>query len=186
MNTSQSISRPVIYLAFITGIVLLIPLVAMQFTNEVVWTLSDFVIAGSLLFGTGLTFILATKTSENKMYRFAMGLALGSSLFLIWANLAVGIIGPEDHAFNLLYFGVIGIGILGSLFTRFKAYGMMFVLIAMSFAHVILLVAALLTNMQSVPSSSVLEIFGVNGMFIFLFTTAALLFRYAEKKEQST
>ncbi len=35
---------------------LLIPLVAMQFTNEVNWTLSDFVVAAVLLLGTGLIF----------------------------------------------------------------------------------------------------------------------------------
>ncbi len=35
-------------------VLLLMPLIAMQFTNEVNWTLSDIVVAGVLLLGTGL------------------------------------------------------------------------------------------------------------------------------------
>lgn len=37
--------------ALVTGLLLLVPLVAMQFTDEVRWNLADFVVAGALLFG---------------------------------------------------------------------------------------------------------------------------------------
>jgi hypothetical protein len=41
-----------------TGLLLLLPLVAMQFTEEVDWGVGDFVIFGSLLVAAGVTFEL--------------------------------------------------------------------------------------------------------------------------------
>lgn len=72
---------------------LLIPLIAMQFTDEVKWTLSDFIVMGILLFGTGLTceFVLRKVTKiKNRIAFCAVILAV---LFLIWIELAVGIFG---------------------------------------------------------------------------------------------
>lgn len=74
-------------------ILLLIPLVSMQFTNEVDWTISDFIIMGTLLLGTGLLCELVmrkVKTAENRII-ICGTILLG--LFLIWAELAVGIFG---------------------------------------------------------------------------------------------
>lgn len=72
---------------------LLIPLVAMQFTNEVNWTLSDFGIAGILLFGTGLLAELALRVFPWKTYRLAVCGGLLLLLCLVWLELAVGIFG---------------------------------------------------------------------------------------------
>ena len=55
--------------------ILILPLVAMQFTDEVVWDLADFIVAGALLVGTGLTFELAARMTGNTAYRAAVGLA---------------------------------------------------------------------------------------------------------------
>ena len=67
-----------------TGLLLLIPLIAMQFTEEVVWTMSDFVIAGIFLFGTGLIYKLVTRRSSKLVYRVAIGFTLFTGLFLVW------------------------------------------------------------------------------------------------------
>lgn len=75
------------------GILLLIPLIAMQFTSEVDWNLQDFVIMGILLFATGLGIDFSLRkigSSKNRL------IAIGAILivfFLIWAELAVGIFG---------------------------------------------------------------------------------------------
>ena len=48
----------------------------MQFTTEVTWTLSDFVVAGVLLFGTGLTYALVARKGSTTVYRVAVGVAV--------------------------------------------------------------------------------------------------------------
>lgn len=75
------------------ALLLLIPLIAMQFTNEVNWTLFDFVAAGVLLLGTGLLCELVIRKVTNIKYRIAICAALLAALILVWLQLAVGIFG---------------------------------------------------------------------------------------------
>lgn len=75
------------------AILLLIPFIAMQFTEEVNWTLTDFVIGGALLFGTGLVIELVLRNSEKIKYRNTLLVAVIIIFLLIWAELAVGIFG---------------------------------------------------------------------------------------------
>lgn len=70
-----------------------IPLIAMQFTNEVNWTLSDFIVAGVLLLGTGLTIEAIARNVKNKQTQIALVTGILLVLFLIWVELAVGIFG---------------------------------------------------------------------------------------------
>lgn len=73
--------------------VLLIPLIAMQFTQEVYWTPSDFLIAGVLLSGTGITLEMLLRKFKTFKSRFVAAGILFVIFFLIWAELAVGIFG---------------------------------------------------------------------------------------------
>ncbi|MCP2045493.1 hypothetical protein [Pontibacter sp. HSC-36F09] len=72
---------------------LLIPLIAMQFTNEVDWDLLDFVVMGILLLGTGLMAELVIRKVKNTESRLVIIGIILLVLFLIWAELAVGIFG---------------------------------------------------------------------------------------------
>lgn len=74
-------------------IILIIPIIAMQFSNEVNWTISDFIVAGTLLFGAGLLLELVlrkVKIMSNRIILFSIIIAL---LLLTWIELAVGIFG---------------------------------------------------------------------------------------------
>ena len=115
--------KNVLRLALATLAILLVPAVAMQMTDEVVWTISDFVFAGSALFGTGLAYELVARRSSG-VYRAAMSLALGSALLLVWINGSVGLIGSEDNDINALYYGVLAVGLLGAAVARLKPPGM--------------------------------------------------------------
>lgn len=70
-----------------------IPLIAMQFTNEVDWDGFDFLVMGILLLGTGLTIELILRKVRNMNYRIGIVFLVLIALFLIWAELAVGIFG---------------------------------------------------------------------------------------------
>ena len=74
-------------------LLLLIPFIALQFTDEVDWSLFDFVLAGVLLLGTGLMCELVMRKVTKIGHRVAICLALMAALFLIWLELAVGIFG---------------------------------------------------------------------------------------------
>lgn len=77
----------------VVGALLLIPLIAMQFTEEVNWSPGDFVVMGGLLFGTGLMIDLVLRKVKGTFPRIAIcGLVL-FVLLLVWAELAVGIFG---------------------------------------------------------------------------------------------
>ena len=70
-----------------------IPFIAMQFTEEVNWSGSDFIIAGVLLFGTGLAIEMVLRKVKRIDQRLMICGAILLALFLIWAELAVGIFG---------------------------------------------------------------------------------------------
>ncbi|AQG79044.1 hypothetical protein [Spirosoma montaniterrae] len=70
-----------------------VPFFAMQLTDEVNWTLSDFIIAGTLLLGTGLTGELILRKVNKTTHRIALCAMLLAALFLVWVELAVGLFG---------------------------------------------------------------------------------------------
>jgi hypothetical protein len=74
-------------------IILSIPLIAMQFTNEVDWKLFDFIVMGILLLGTGLLCEFAIRKVKRINQRIFICGAVLLAFFLIWAELAVGIFG---------------------------------------------------------------------------------------------
>ena len=74
-------------------LLLLIPLIAMLFTNEVNWTPFDFVVAGTLLYGTGLLCELVLRNVKKTGARIAICAVILTALILIWIELAVGIFG---------------------------------------------------------------------------------------------
>ena len=71
---------------------MLIPLVVMQFTDEVAWTIMDFVIMGILLLGAGVLIEVVTR-KVKKQNRIVLYVAIFLSFLLVWAELAVGIFG---------------------------------------------------------------------------------------------
>jgi hypothetical protein len=174
--------RSVVGVALATAFILLLPLLAMQITDEVVWDLADFVIAGALIFGTGLTYVLAARKAGNTAYRAAVGVALAAALLLVWINLAVGVIGTEDDLANLMYVGVLAVGIIGAIVARFRPHGMARALFATALAQALVAVIVLIFGLGS-PWSGPAEILGLNGFFVALFVGSAWLFRYAAREQ---
>ena len=170
------------------ALVLLLPLVAMQFTDEVNWTASDFVFAGALILGVGVTYEFAARKTGDTAYRTAVGVALAAAFLLIWVNGAVGIIGSENNPANLMYGGVLAVGIVGTLIARFQPQGMARTLFMTTLAQVLVPVIALIIWKPPVVSAEdvlgVIGVFALNGFFAALWVGSALLFRKAAAREQ--
>lgn len=110
-------------------------------------------------------------------YRLAIGAALVTTLLLVWVIGAVGLIGAEGDPFDLIYAGVLAIGIIGALIARFQPLGMAKALFATAFAQTLVVVIALIAGKHQVAVSSVLEIVLLNGFFVVLWIGSAWLFR---------
>ena len=86
-------NKRLIGIVLTVAVLLLIPFIAMHFTNEVNWSGFDFAVMGVLLLGTGLLCELVMRKVKNIEHRLAICGAILVVLFLIWAELAVGIFG---------------------------------------------------------------------------------------------
>ena len=74
-------------------LVLLVPLIAMQFSEEWDWKLPDFIIIGILLAGVGVGLQMIISGAEYSARRAVVGLLLAAVMILAWMELAVGIFG---------------------------------------------------------------------------------------------
>ena len=91
MHRKPGLGTSLLAVALVTAAILMIPLVAMQFTAEVNWTGVDFLAAGTLLALTGLVLTFALRkirTTKNRL--IAAGL-IGLGFLYCWAEMAVGI-----------------------------------------------------------------------------------------------
>lgn len=86
-----SLLRAAAIVAVLTAVLLALPLVAMRFTDEVHWTLRDFVAAGLLLFTAGMAYSLVARRTRSTPQRFGLALLVLLVLGLVWAELAVGL-----------------------------------------------------------------------------------------------
>jgi hypothetical protein len=180
MKKDQAKYRSTIRVLLAAALILLLPLSAMQFTDEVVWNLADFAVAGGLLVGTGLLYEAAGKKTGSLAYRAAAGVALAAALLLVWINLAVGIIGDEGNPANAMYIGVLAVGVGGALIARFQPHGMARALLATALAQALVAAIALSAGLGA-PASGPLEILMLNGCFVALFVGSAWLFRHAAR-----
>ena len=114
-------------------------------------------------------------------YRAAVGVALATALILMWVNGAVGVIGSENNDANLMYLGVLAVGIIGAVIARFQPRGMALALFATALVHALVTLVALIARL-GYPASGPLEILGLNGFFIALWVGSAWLFRHAARE----
>jgi hypothetical protein len=160
---------------------LIAPAIAMRFTNEVQWTTSDFVFAGSVLIGAGGIAELAVRASDAWSYRFGAGLALLASALLLWFNGAVGIIGSEDHPANMLYLGVIIAAFVGAVASRFRAAGLALAMLSAAVLQVGIGVVAVWRGWGEGSENWPQPIIVLSIVFGLLWLASAALFRRAAR-----
>lgn len=182
-------NKNIIRITLVTALILTVPLVAMQFTNEVNWGVFDFIVAGILIFSTGLAYELIVRKGGSTAYRVAAGITIGTTFLLIWANLAVGLIGSGPNPANLMYISVPVVGIIGAFVGNFQPLGMTRALFAMALTQILVPVLAVIIEQfrpvydQILPDTR--ELLGVTAFFVVPWVVSALLFRRAGTNPQA-
>jgi hypothetical protein len=158
---------------------LAVPALAMRFAPEAgfSWTTSDFIVAAVLLGGVGLALEVMVRMSRDWAYRAGAALAIGTGFLLLWANLAVGLVGDEGNAANGLFLGVLLVAAVGAMLARLRPAGMAWALAATAFAQ--LAAAAVALGVTPADPGRPVEIAALAGVFPALWLVSAWLFRRA-------
>lgn len=119
---------------------------------------------------------------NNTAYRAAAGVALAAALLLMFFNVAVGVIGPEDDDANVLGFAVLAVAVIGVMVARFQPTGMARALLVTALAHASVAVIALTAGFGDTMPDWQRKIVVLSGFFIALWLLSAWLFRKAARK----
>lgn len=103
---------------------LLLPAVAMLLGDEVNWGPLDFVVLAAMLAAVCGAIDVASRRSLSRRYLAGVAIAVIGMFLMVFANLAVGIVGGEDNPINLIFLLIPIIGVAGAAFARFRAAGM--------------------------------------------------------------
>jgi hypothetical protein len=97
MKTSKTLYRSAVRVAVGVALILSLPLVAMLITDDVVWSLADFAVAGVLLTAIGVALELAVKKAGN----------LATAIGIAAVGVAAAIFGRADDAPGLVLLGIL-------------------------------------------------------------------------------
>lgn len=111
--------------------------------------------------------------SKTASYKGGFALMLTTVFLLVWIMGAVGIFGRSGDPADLVYFGVLAVGIIGTFIARFEPRGMSHTLVAMAIAQLLAGAAGWFAGWGFMA--------GINGFFAVLWGGSALLFRRAAK-----
>lgn len=120
-------------------------------------------------------------TMLKNPYPYAAAVAIAATLMLVWLSLGVGIIGRDGDPANLLYVGVIAVGVVGTAAARFRSRGMARTLFAAASIQALIALVAVIAKLGA-PWSGPLELIILNGFFVALFVGSALLFQRAGQR----
>ncbi len=180
---NSSKSKSILRVILAATLILIIPLLGNNFVDGWNWTVGEFIFAWIVIVCFGLVYVFVSRKMNNSSYRFAVGIAVVTGFLLFWVNAAVGMIG-EDNPANLMYGGVLLIGLVGALIARFQPKVMSLTLFLMALAQMLVPTIAIIIWPPEVVSWSpgVFRVFVLNAFFALLWIGSALLFRRAAHK----
>lgn len=180
-NMAHMITHPMNYLRWVlvTAGVLAVPALAMAFrigvpdpgsgTDGVNWGPLDFATIGVLVLGSGLLYEYASTRAGTFAHRVAVGIAVAAGLFLIWVNLAVGMMDVENG--NLMYVLVLFVALVGAVIGRFEPREASIAMFATAAAQALVALIALITGLGPTLLA--------DAFFVAAWVASALLFRQA-------
>lgn len=100
------------------------------------WSPFDFAVMAALLAATAGAVEVGMAASRHWAYRLAAVGSIGGAFLLTWADLAVGLLGPEGGWANRLLLLVPLIGLVGAIVARFRPRGMVLTMLVVVAAQV--------------------------------------------------
>lgn len=173
--------------AWITALLLMIPLLGNRFVEGWNWPPGAFVVLGVLVFSVGFVYQLVTRNRDAIAYRAAVGIAFTAAFLLTWANFVQM---ADVNPTAAMYFAVPIVGTLGAAVARLRPDGMARALFVTALAQVLVLVAVVILLIQRSPQVATwtppeLRGVGGNAFIAMLFVGSALLFRRAGQGESA-
>jgi len=166
----------------LAALLLLLPLAAMQLTDEMAWSAGDFLLVGIIALVVGGGVELAARTTGNIFYRAGAGVAVAAGFLLVLVNLSVGFLGSERNEANLMFAGVILVAAGGSVVAHFRSSGMARAMVATAIAQLLVGAAGLGAGLGSAGFGGVYEVVVGTSLFGGLWLASAWLFRKAAKQ----
>ena len=145
------------------------------------WDALDFAVFGSMFAVVVFVFMLVRSRSSNSSYRFAAAIALGAAFILTWVNGAVGIIGNENNDANLMFFGVLAVGAIGSIIARGRTREMAYALYATAASQALVAAIAIVGDMGSEGPAWPKDLLVMTAFFVALWVVSARLFQKAAR-----
>ena len=156
---------------------LMVPLVASRIVEGWHWNAGGFVFVYVLFFATGMAYALIARRIGARSYKAGVGVALVAGFALGWSNMVQ--VADSGHPENLVYYGVLGVGIVGACLARLQARGLALTLFAM--AATLALIAVMLPS--GAPPDMARRMAIGHGVYVVLFVASGLLFRHASVAE---
>ena len=150
------------------------------------WDVLDFAVFAALLAGVGGTYWLARRMTDSRAYRTGMGIALLGAFLLVWVNGAVGIIGSSDNDANLMFFGVLAVGVISAVFASFHPAGMVRAMLATAAAQVAVAVIAVTAGLGTSGPAWPKDVLAMTAFFTALWLLSAWMFQKAARDEPTT
>ena len=148
------------------------------------WDLLDILTFAAMVTALAIIGVSAWRWGGTRAYRFGVAVAAVGAFALAWINGAVGIIGNEENEANLLFFGVLAVGVAGSLIARFRAKGMAIALYATALAQVLVAALAITTRLGASGPAWPRGIMIMTVIFSTFWLVSASLFSKAAKRER--
>lgn len=86
-------TKVLLIITSITLLILLFVFVVMQYTDQVNWTIGDFLIAGILIFEAAIMVYYTNKRAKKSRMRLLFYIVIAITLILLWSELGVGLLG---------------------------------------------------------------------------------------------
>ena len=141
------------------------------------WEVLDFAVFGAMLAAVVLVAWLARRKNRSSAYRFAVGIALAAAFILVWVNGAVGIIGDEGNDANLMFLGVLAVGVIGSMVARFHPRGMARAMLVTAMAQAAVAAVAVSADLGATGPAWPGDVLVLTAFFVLMWLLSAWLFR---------